>query len=130
MTAATGPVHHLAGHRYHPQTGDRLDMATADDKLDRALLLLSDVRVDVGRTAERVEALASQQSARDREVERMAEQHRADMDRLRADIDARVGALEGRPAGLTARQLWSGAAALIATAATLATLIDQISAHT
>lgn len=124
MTAA---VHHLAG---HPQTGDRLDMATADDKLDRALLLLSDVRVDVGRTAERVEALASQQSARDREVERMAEQHRADMDRLRADIDARVGALEGRPAGLTARQLWSGAAALIATAATLATLIDQISAHT
>lgn len=125
----TDAVHHLAGHRYH-QTGDRLDMATADDKLDRALLLLSDVRVDVGRTAERVEALASQQSARDREVERMAEQHRAEMDRLRADLDARVGALERRPPGLTARQLWTAAAALIATAATLTQLIDQISAHT
>lgn len=125
----TGALRGDGRRRYH-QTGDRLDMATADDKLDRALLLLSDVRVDVGRTAERVEALASQQSARDREVERMAEQHRADMDRLRADIDARVGALESRPAGLTARQLWSAAAALIATAATLATLIDQISAHT
>ena len=35
-------------------------MATADDKLDRALLLLNDVRVDIGRIAERQTALSDQ----------------------------------------------------------------------
>ena len=71
-------VHHIAGHRTH-QTGDRLDMATADDKLDRALLLLSDVRVDIGRIAERQTALSDQTASHAKDLGDLMTKHREDV---------------------------------------------------
>lgn len=97
----------------------------ADDiirRLDRVLEVLGDVRVDAGRTAERLDSLAAQQSARDRELEQLASHHEADMTRVQAEIDE----LRARPPGLTARQLLVGAGALIAAATGLIELISRI----
>lgn len=127
MTApspVTANVHTIAGRRAAtPKTAGGLSVTTADDKLDRALELLGDVRVDVGRTAERVDALAAQSNARDREIEALARRHTEDIKRVQEHIDE----LRARPVGLTAGQLWAGAAALIGTATALATLVGMLS---
>ena len=72
-------------------------------KLDRVLEIVSDLRVDVGRVAERVDGMGTQQSARDREFEALADREREDITRLQSEIDA----LKERPEGITGRQLWA-----------------------
>ena len=137
MTAPPAPplpatnVHHIAGGRRPAlKTAGGLTLTTADDKLDRvgdkldrALEVLGEARIDIGRTAERVDAFAVQSNARDREIESLATRHTEDIKRLE---DA-IAILRARPVGLTAGQLWGGAAALITTATTLATLVGMLS---
>lgn len=97
----------------------------ADDiirRLDRVLEVLGDVRVDAGRTAERLDALAAQQSARDRELEQLARHHEDDMARVEAAIDE----LRARPSGLTGRQLLVGIVSVVAAATGLIELISRI----
>ena len=101
-------------------------MASVDDKLDRALELLADVRVGMGQHGERLQSLVSQSQSQAREVEALTRLHRADIER----IEAEIAVLRARPVGLTGNQLWAGAAALIGTATALATLVGMLSRFT
>jgi len=83
---------------------------TADHKLDRALEMLTDVRVDIGRIAERQTALADQTAGNAR-----------GLDELTANDELRA-----RPAGLTGKALLAGAGALVALVVGLVQILTHI----
>lgn len=113
-------IHHLAGvARPHPR-GAALP-ESADDKLDRALEMLTDVRVDIGRIAERQTALADQSASTTRDVEQLADRHRQDIRALWVAVDE----LRARPVALTGRALLAAAGGVVA----LAVGVVQILTH-
>lgn len=94
---------------------------SADHKLDRALEMLTDVRVDIGRIAERQTALAEQSASMTRDVEQLADRHRQDIRALWVAVDE----LRARPVALTGRALLAAAGGVVA----LAVGVVQILTH-
>lgn len=119
MAGAT--IHHLAGTRpgTHPHAGVTTLAESADHKLDRALEMLTDVRVDIGRIAERQTALADQHA---KDLGDLATKHREDVRALWKAVDE----LRGRPPGLTGKALLAGAGTLVALAVGLVQLLTHV----
>lgn len=121
-TAVAGAtIHHLAGTRpgTHPHAGVTTLAESADHKLDRALEMLTDVRVDIGRIAERQTALADQHA---KDLGDLATKHREDVRALWKAVDE----LRGRPPGLTGKALLAGAGTLVALAVGLVQLLTHV----
>lgn len=95
---------------------------TADHKLDRALEMLTDVRVDIGRIAERQAALADQTAGNARGLDELTAKHREDVRAVWRAIDE----LRARPAGLTGKALLAGAGALVALVVGLVQILTHI----
>lgn len=103
-----------------PATGDTL--AEDSPKLDRALEMLGDLRVDVGRIAERQTADAEQRAAHVKDLSDLTGRHREDVRRLWSAIEE----LRARPAGWTTRQVAGAGAGMLAAAAALASIVDRL----
>ena len=95
---------------------------SADHKLDRALEMLTDVRVDIGRIAERQTALADQAASHAKYLGDLAIKHREDVRALWKAVDE----LRARPPGLTAKALLAGAGTLVALAVGLVQLLTHV----
>lgn len=114
-------IHHLAGvARSHPRGAVLPE--TADDKLDRALEILTDVRVDIGRIAERQTALADQTAGNARGLDELAAKHREDVRAVWRAIDE----LRARPAGLTGKALLAGAGGIVALAVGVIEVLSRV----
>lgn len=124
-TAVAGAtIHHLAGTRpgAHPHAGVTTLAESADHKLDRALEMLTDVRVDIGRIAERQTALADQTASHAKYLGDLATKHREDVRALWKAVDE----LRARPPGLTGKALLAGAGTLVALAVGLVQLLTHV----
>lgn len=125
-TAVAGAtIHHLAGTRsgpLHPRTGETALAESADHKLDRALEMLTDVRVDIGRIAERQTALSDQTASHAKDLGDLMTKHREDVRAVWKAIDE----LRARPAGLTGKALLAGAGTLVALAVGLVQLLTHV----
>lgn len=107
---AQATIHHMpnedrrrGGARTTPPPGV-LHMPGAEEKLDRLVTMLSDVRVDVAK-------LTATNDARDRDIEQL----RTEVENLRA-----------RPQGLTGRSLLIALASTASGAAALVTVLDKV----
>lgn len=94
---------------------------TADGKLDRVLEVLSVVRVDLARVAERQDAMAARADGVADDIADLAERHRQDVRAIWAALDE----VRARPAGLTGRALLAAAGGVVA----LAVGVVQILSH-
>ena len=94
---------------------------TADGKLDRVLEVLSGVRVDLARVAERQDAMAARADAAAGDIADLAERHRQDVRAIWAAMDE----VRARPVGLTGKALLAAAGGIVA----LAVGVIQILAH-
>lgn len=113
-------IHHLAGTTDHHPRGAGLS-DTADGKLDRVLEVLSVVRVDLARVAERQDAMAARADGVADDIADLAERHRQDVRAIWAALDE----VRARPAGLTGRALLAAAGGVVA----LAVGVVQILSH-
>ena len=91
-------------------------------KLDRALEMLTDVRVDIGRIAERQTALSDQTASHAKDLGDLMTKHREDVRAVWKAIDE----LRARPAGLTGKALLAGAGTLVALAVGLVQLLTHV----
>lgn len=94
---------------------------TADGKLDRVLEVLSVVRVDLARVAERQDAMAARADGVADDIADLAGRHRQDVRAIWAALDE----VRARPAGLTGRALLAAAGGVVA----LAVGVVQILSH-
>ena len=113
-------IPHLAGTTGHHPRGAGLS-DTADGKLDRVLEVLSVVRVDLARVAERQDAMAARADGVADDIADLAGRHRQDVRAIWAALDE----VRARPAGLTGRALLAAAGGIVA----LAVGVVQILSH-
>ena len=114
MTTLAGSTGH------HPRGAGLSD--TADGKLDRVLVVLSDLRVDVGRIAERQDAMAARADAAAADIADLAERHRQDVRAIWAALDE----VRARPAGLTGRALLAAAGGIVALAVGVIEILSRV----